>query len=85
MLLADDVGIFILATEPAFNSLRLGIAHYEEASGAKLNLQNLIITSIAMTDTPEWITNTGCEIAEEGKIHKYLGALFGLNLTTLAI
>jgi hypothetical protein len=38
-----------------------------------------------MTDTPEWIINTRCEIAREGKIHKYLGAPFGVNLTTVAV
>jgi hypothetical protein len=33
----------------------------------------------------EWIENTGCAIAKDGELHKYLGASFGVNLTTLAV
>jgi hypothetical protein len=85
MLFADDVGIFIPATEPAFNSLRICIAHYEEASGAKLNIQKSIITPIAIEGIPDWIHNTGCAVANDGEIHKYLGAPFGVNLSTAAV
>jgi hypothetical protein len=85
MLFANSIEFFIPATKSAFNSLKLCITHYDKALGAKLNLQKSIRTSIAMTDALEWITNTGCEIAKEGEIYKYLGAPFGVNLTTIAV
>jgi hypothetical protein len=85
MLFADDVGIFIPATENAFLKLKDCISLYESASGAKLNLQKLIITPIATDIIQPWIINTGCQIASEGKINKYLGAPFGINLTNSAV
>jgi hypothetical protein len=52
MLFADDVGIFIPATEQAFEALRNNISLYESASGAKLNLQKSVITPIALSSFP---------------------------------
>jgi hypothetical protein len=78
---ADDVGIFILAEEIAFQKLTELISMYENASGAKLNLQKSIIVPIAMTTNPNWIHSTGCIIAEPNKIIKYLGAPFAKRLT----
>jgi hypothetical protein len=40
---ADDVGIFIPATEIAFQKVRDAIETYKIASGAKLNLQKTIV------------------------------------------
>jgi hypothetical protein len=85
MLFADDVGIFIPAAESAFSELQNCLTYYEEASGAKLNLQKSIITPIAMDAIPQWIKSTGCSITKDGEIHKYLGAPFGTNLASAAI
>jgi hypothetical protein len=63
MLFADDVGIFIPATEIAFTALLKCLTTYEAASRAKLNLQKSIITPIALCPIPNWLTNTGCAIA----------------------
>jgi hypothetical protein len=48
MFFADDVGIFIPATQHAFNLLKSYLDLYEKASGAKLNLQKSIIIPLSM-------------------------------------
>jgi hypothetical protein len=85
MLFADHVGIFIPASETAFIELCNCTSLYEQASGAKLNLQKSVITPISLDIIPDWINKTGCSITKEGKIHKYLGAPFGINLTSSAV
>jgi hypothetical protein len=54
---------------------------YENAFGAKLNLQKSIIVPIALNTNPNWIHSTICIIAEPNKIIKYLGAPFATKLT----
>jgi hypothetical protein len=85
MLFADDVRIFILALETAFEELRKCIALYEKALGAKLNLQKLIITPIALDNIPDRIYDIGCSILANGDITKHLGAPFSNNLSSAAM
>jgi hypothetical protein len=81
-LSADDVRIFIHANQNAFNELQSHINLYEKASGAKLNLEKSIIVPIAMQRIPDWLNETGCIIAAEGEVIKYLGAPYGNKLTS---
>jgi hypothetical protein len=84
-LFADDMGIMIPATEEAFNSIRQALSEYEQASGAKLNIQKTIIVPIALQTIPRWITQIGCKVADAREITKYLGAPFGTRLSTQAV
>jgi hypothetical protein len=45
---ADDVGVFIPATNNAYCQLKEHLNLYEKASGAKLNLQKSVVVPIAM-------------------------------------
>lgn len=79
-LFADDVGIFILATEESFGKLQSILKLYEMASRAKLNLSKFFMVPLALSVIPQWLWNTRCTISNLGEVQKYLGAPFGLNL-----
>ncbi|KAL3679848.1 hypothetical protein R1sor_022804 [Riccia sorocarpa] len=72
-LFADDTGICITAEEGQFERLKAVIKEFENASGACLNLQKSIVMQLKPRDQPDWMGNTGCEIAGPGSSFKYLG------------
>lgn len=78
-------GVFIPTTKTAFDELRVHLNLYEQASGAKLNLEKSIIVPIALTANPDWLETTGCIIAEDREVIKYLGAPYGSNITSIAV
>ncbi|KAL2610597.1 hypothetical protein R1flu_029170 [Riccia fluitans] len=80
-LFADDSGIMLQATEDIFNELKDSIATYEIISGAKLNISKSTIIPVAMESTPSWLHRTGCYVASEGEIIRYLGVPIGWNVT----
>lgn len=79
-LFADDMGMFIPATEEAFNRARSCIAVYEAASGAKLNLAKSTIVPFQLPTIPQWLIETRCHICQIGEVTKYLGGPWGVGL-----
>ncbi|CAM6097625.1 unnamed protein product [Calypogeia fissa] len=79
-LFADDLGVFIPASELAFNQLKDALSIYELASGARLNLAKFVIIPLALPDIPIWLRQSGGVISEAGMVHKYLGAPIGWDL-----
>ncbi|KAL3678469.1 hypothetical protein R1sor_021425 [Riccia sorocarpa] len=49
------------------------INRYESISGARLNLQKLMIMPLTARAGSSWTANTGCSIAEAGDSFVYLG------------
>jgi hypothetical protein len=82
---ANDVGAFIPASQTAFKRQQEYLQIYERASGAKLNLQKSIIVPIAQQQPLDWLESTGCIIAGQREIIKYLGAPYGTNITATQI
>ncbi|KAL3682038.1 hypothetical protein R1sor_000060 [Riccia sorocarpa] len=80
-LYADDSGVLIRASPENLRVLQETVGKYERISGARLNLDKSIIIPIAMTDDPNWLGQTGCYIAHEGEVIKYLGYPIGWKLT----
>ncbi|KAL3680171.1 hypothetical protein R1sor_023127 [Riccia sorocarpa] len=70
-LFADDTGICITAEEGQFGRLKEVIREFESSSGASLNLQKSIVMKPG--PQPEWMNQTGCEIAGPRRSFKYLG------------
>ncbi|KAL3698650.1 hypothetical protein R1sor_012726 [Riccia sorocarpa] len=75
-----DSGGFFWASPENLNALQSTVKTYEEISGAHLNLEKSIIIPVAMEETPAWLSNTGCYIAKEGEVIKYLGYPIGWKL-----
>jgi hypothetical protein len=79
------VEAFIPATKDAFSKLQEHLKLYEQALGARLNLQKAIIVPIAEQNRQSWLGNTGYIIADHREIIKYLGAPYGTKITVLQI
>jgi hypothetical protein len=77
---ADDLEIFIPATEQAFQAIQGVLQQYEMAIGAKLNLHKSVVILLALQVIPHWLNSTGCIISLAGTVKKYLGAPFGWGL-----
>lgn len=54
-LFADDLGMFIPATEQDFMRVEQVLACYELASGTKLNLHKFIVIPLGLEEVPEWL------------------------------
>ncbi|KAL3699083.1 hypothetical protein R1sor_017105 [Riccia sorocarpa] len=65
--------ICIIAEEGQFERLKAVIKEFENASGTCLNLQKSIVMQLKPRDQPDWMGNTGYEIAGPGRSFKYLG------------
>ncbi|KAL3690516.1 hypothetical protein R1sor_016825 [Riccia sorocarpa] len=74
-LLVDDTGICITAVESQFNRLEEVIGEFEGASGACLNLQKSIMMQLRPRETPTWLEQSSCKVAEPGKHFLYMGVL----------
>ncbi|KAL3675865.1 hypothetical protein R1sor_025813 [Riccia sorocarpa] len=72
-LFADDTGISITMEEQQFARLQEVIRDYEQASGARLNVQKSTIMQLKPGPAPEWLAGTRCEIAGPGRPFVYLG------------
>ncbi|KAL3690932.1 hypothetical protein R1sor_004583 [Riccia sorocarpa] len=72
-LFADDTGISITMEEQQFARLQEVIREYEQASGARLNVQKSTIMQLNPGPAPEWLADTGCEIARPDRPFVYLG------------
>lgn len=79
-LFADDLGVFIPASETAFEAIKNVLHCYEKASGARLNLLKSVIIPFNLDYIPPWLQESGCIISLSGEIERYLGAPIGLNL-----
>jgi hypothetical protein len=77
---ADDLGIFIPASEQAFQAVQDALQQYELATGAKLNIHKSVIIPMTAQEIPTWLHSTGCIISLAGTVQKYLGAPFGWGL-----
>lgn len=77
---ADNLGIFIPATALSFEEVCGILKVYEEATGAKLNIQKSVIVPLGLTTIPDWLIAMGCRISQEGEVQHYLGGPFGWNL-----
>ncbi|KAL3692702.1 hypothetical protein R1sor_006353 [Riccia sorocarpa] len=84
-LYADDTGINIATDEQQFGRLQEVIQQFERCSGAKLNLSKSLIMPLAPTVIPDWVVDTGCQIAKPGVHFKYLGVLAGCPVDERAI
>lgn len=82
-LFADDIGLYLEATEGEFKAARDVIQHFERISGAALNLSKSLIIPIYFTDGifPTWLKDTGCKISQVGEICEYLGCPIGYRVT----
>jgi hypothetical protein len=78
---ADDLGIFIPASEEAFQAVQAILQQYKLATGAKLNLHKLVVIPMALQEIPTWLSTSGCILSPLGAVQKYLGAPFGWALT----
>lgn len=58
---------------------------YEQASGAKLNVQKSSVISLGVPLIPQWLQNIGCQIQEPRDILKYLGAPLGYKVPSQKI
>ncbi|KAL3684604.1 hypothetical protein R1sor_002626 [Riccia sorocarpa] len=79
-LYVDDLGVFISAEPDNLLKLQETIKVYEDISGACLNLEKFIIILVVMDSTPAWLNCTGCYIANEGGVIRYLGFPIGWKL-----
>lgn len=61
-LFADDMGLIVPTLVWAFGGTRDAIALYELASGAHLNLENLVIIPFNLPIIPLWLLNTRCKL-----------------------
>ncbi|KAL3679921.1 hypothetical protein R1sor_022877 [Riccia sorocarpa] len=84
-LFADDTSICITAEERQFEKLKEVIKEFENASGACLNLQKLMVMQLKPQQQPEWMASTGCEIAGPGRCFKYLGVATSSHIDENAI
>ncbi|KAL3681510.1 hypothetical protein R1sor_024466 [Riccia sorocarpa] len=72
-LFADDTEISITMEEQQFARLPEVIREYEQASGARLNVQKSTIMQLNPGPAPEWLADTGYEIARPDRPFVYLG------------
>ncbi|KAL3698494.1 hypothetical protein R1sor_012570 [Riccia sorocarpa] len=79
-LFADDTGICIQEDEENFLELKRILAVYELASGAKINMNKIVIMPLGSSTVPEWVLQTGCEVATGDKMFKYLGVWSGVDV-----
>lgn len=79
-LFADDMGVFIKATEENFKKLQDILNLYKTAVGAKMNMAKMVIIPLGFIDTPQWIQTTRCKISEPRELQQYLGAPIGNKL-----
>ncbi|KAL3695955.1 hypothetical protein R1sor_010031 [Riccia sorocarpa] len=70
---ADDTGVNVTMEEIQFDRLKAVIQDFEVISGARLNLSKSLIMPISSPPLPEWIDQTGCEVARAGMSFVYLG------------
>ncbi|KAL3694924.1 hypothetical protein R1sor_008575 [Riccia sorocarpa] len=80
-LFADDTGVHMQATEECFNTTRAIVYSFERISGAALNLSKSQIIPLGFREVPNWITRTGCKVAEAGEIVVYLGGPIGYGIS----
>ncbi|KAL3695157.1 hypothetical protein R1sor_008808 [Riccia sorocarpa] len=80
-LFADDSGVMIGAEQQNFEELHDAVRIYERISGAKLNLKKSTVIPLGASETPDWLTQTGCHIAKRGEIVRYLGFPIGRGIT----
>ncbi|KAL3685010.1 hypothetical protein R1sor_003032 [Riccia sorocarpa] len=79
-LFADDTGVCIEARQEVFSELLDILRRFELASGARINLAKSLVMPLGTETVPEWVSQTGCVVAEEGVVFKYLGVSVGVNL-----
>ncbi|KAL3687387.1 hypothetical protein R1sor_013696 [Riccia sorocarpa] len=84
-LFADDTCICITAEERQFEKLKEVIKEFENASGARLNLQKSIVMQLRSQQHPDWMGQTGCEIAGLGSSFKYLGVATSSHVDEKAV
>ncbi|KAL3686194.1 hypothetical protein R1sor_004216 [Riccia sorocarpa] len=80
-LFADDTGVCLGEKQEYFEELLRILGKYEQASGAKINIQKSMVMPLGGGTVPDWVRQIGCEIAEGGRIFKYLGIPTGVQLT----
>ncbi|KAL3700453.1 hypothetical protein R1sor_018475 [Riccia sorocarpa] len=67
-LFANDTGVHLQAREQDFRAAKIIVETFERISGALLNLGKSLIIPLGGQNPPAWMSNTGCQIAEEGKL-----------------
>ncbi|KAL3681561.1 hypothetical protein R1sor_024517 [Riccia sorocarpa] len=80
-LFADDTSLFISASTRDFTKAKRVIERFELASGAALNMQKSLVMALERNDTPQWVSSTGCEIADRRTRFKFLGVWSGGGVT----
>ncbi|KAL3686617.1 hypothetical protein R1sor_009191 [Riccia sorocarpa] len=79
-LFADDTGVFLEESEENFEELKKILDLYGRASGAKVNINACLLMPLGSTTIPDWVRRVGCDVAEEGKVFKYLGICAGVGV-----
>ncbi|KAL3680315.1 hypothetical protein R1sor_023271 [Riccia sorocarpa] len=78
---ADDSGVMLDAAPENLRTLQETIGIYEAISGARLNLEKSTIIPVAMENIPNWLQYSGCYVAKEGEVIKYLGFPIGWKVS----
>ncbi|KAL3679732.1 hypothetical protein R1sor_022688 [Riccia sorocarpa] len=76
-LFADDTGVFIQAQLHQFLELKKILDRFEKAAGAKINMSKTVLMPLANTPLPDWVNQTGCQVATPEETFRYLGVYVG--------
>jgi hypothetical protein len=81
-IFADNTGIFFEATQHNFNQIMRGLNYFEQISGALLNLEKCKLIQLNRGPQPVWFDLSGCLVASDREVLKYLGCPFGKNVSS---
>ncbi|KAL3687290.1 hypothetical protein R1sor_013599 [Riccia sorocarpa] len=79
-LFADDTSVFISASAKDFQQARKTIQKFEQASGAKLNVQKSLVLALGNSRNSSWLADLGCEVADNRGGFKFLGVWSGKGI-----
>ncbi|KAL3682836.1 hypothetical protein R1sor_000858 [Riccia sorocarpa] len=84
-LFADDTSVFISASARDFEQARKTIKKFEQASGAKLNVQKSLVLALGNSRNSSWLADLGCQVADNRRRFKFLGVWSGKGITQAEI
>ncbi|KAL3698443.1 hypothetical protein R1sor_012519 [Riccia sorocarpa] len=79
-LYADDTGLFLQMEQNTFNSTMQTLKVFEQASGARLNLNKSLIIPLGDEQVPRWLLDTQCKVVNPSERIRYLGLLAGSDI-----
>ncbi|KAL3694939.1 hypothetical protein R1sor_008590 [Riccia sorocarpa] len=79
-LFADDTGFFLQMDQQVFLQTTDVLTKFEEASGAKLNMNKSTAIPLSTDQPPEWLRRSGCQVASPQDRFRYLGILAEIDV-----